>query len=182
MRYGIATVVFVALGMELGEGGWVRVDGVPGVEEVEIRVAETSGGRFAIVEIRLDASVITADVMRAIPIGKIEAGINGPGVVDDIRDLASLPNPGRFVSAGEFERPASRWAGRAQLKVPAERKKPDEFYARVARLFSELSLRDSSPAVTIARANDVPPSTVHRWVKEARRRGLLAPGQRGRAR
>ena len=34
------------------------------------------------------------------------------------------------------------------------------------------------PAVELATANDVPVSTVHAWIKEARRRGLEPYGQR----
>jgi len=33
----------------------------------------------------------------------------------------------------------------------------------------------------LAEANGVPVSTVHRWVKEARRRGFLPPGRPGRS-
>ncbi len=36
------------------------------------------------------------------------------------------------------------------------------------------------PAVELAEVNGVPVTTAHRWVKEARRRGFLPPGRKGR--
>jgi len=67
-----------------------------------------------------------------------------------------------------------------RLRIPTTRIKGDEFYARVAELFSYRAVVSSSPALDIAAANHVPVSTVHRWVKEARRRGLLVGGERSR--
>ncbi|MDQ6853363.1 MAG: hypothetical protein M3046_06675 [Actinomycetota bacterium] len=65
-----------------------------------------------------------------------------------------------------------------KLKVPKTRKRPDEFYAEVAAAFSMAAATGSKPAVRIARANRQPVSTVHRWIKEARRRGLMTPARR----
>lgn len=62
-----------------------------------------------------------------------------------------------------------------RLRVPTSRPYPDEFYARIATAHSEGATRND-----IAQATGVPPTTVDRWVKEARRRGLLAPSRRGR--
>jgi len=65
-----------------------------------------------------------------------------------------------------------------RLRVPEGQPKPDSFYREVARLYGEVALNTSQPAVAIAEANSVPISRVHGWIKEARRRGLLAPGER----
>jgi transposase-like protein len=59
-------------------------------------------------------------------------------------------------------------------------RKSDEFYQRVAASYSARAARTSRPAVEMANDNGVPVTTVHRWVKEARRRGFLPPGQKGR--
>jgi hypothetical protein len=64
------------------------------------------------------------------------------------------------------------------LRVPEGQPKPDSFYREVARLFGEASVNSPRPAAVIAEANEVKVSTVHGWVKEASRRGLLAPGER----
>jgi hypothetical protein len=66
----------------------------------------------------------------------------------------------------------------ARLRVPEGQPKPDSFYREVARVYGEVSLSSPRPARVIAEANDVLPSTVHGWVKEARRREFLAPGER----
>jgi len=64
------------------------------------------------------------------------------------------------------------------LAVPADRRKPDSFYADVADRYQWLASKVKRPAEELAAANGVPVTTVHRWVKEARRREILPPGQR----
>ena len=63
-------------------------------------------------------------------------------------------------------------------EVPEGNRKPDEFYRQVAAVYGSLSGASGSPAVKIAERKGLPVSTVHRWVKEARRRGFLPPGRR----
>jgi hypothetical protein len=67
-----------------------------------------------------------------------------------------------------------------KFEVPSTVPYPDAFYAAVADAYRFLSLASTRPAVELADANDVPATTSRRWIKEARRRGLLAPGQKGR--
>jgi hypothetical protein len=86
-----------------------------------------------------------------------------------------------LVSIGEggvvFEPLRSR-VRNLRLRVPSSQPVPDSFYREVARLFSEVAIDTARPAEVLAEANEVPVSRVHGWVKEARRRGLLAPGER----
>lgn len=59
------------------------------------------------------------------------------------------------------------------LDVPTTHKYPDAFYRDVAkawRLCVSLRVR---PGPALAEANDVPVSTVQRWIKGARQRGAL---------
>jgi hypothetical protein len=69
------------------------------------------------------------------------------------------------------------------LRIPTGLKKPDAFYQRVGELYTMLADAGSRrPAQEIADANEgVEVTTVHRWIKEARRRGLLGSGRRGKA-
>jgi hypothetical protein len=67
-----------------------------------------------------------------------------------------------------------------KLKVPIVRPYPDAFYQRVADVYGALAAQHRAVAPIIAEANNVPVSTVHRWVKEARRRGFIGQGVRGR--
>jgi hypothetical protein len=68
-----------------------------------------------------------------------------------------------------------------RLVPPADRDRGDDFYRQVAEAYSAAALIDRGPAVAIAQASDVPVTTVHRWVKEARRRGFLSAGRPGKA-
>jgi hypothetical protein len=57
------------------------------------------------------------------------------------------------------------------------------FYEAVAAAYRWLVVIKGSrrPALDLAEKNGVPVTTVHRWIAEARRRGVLEPGVRGRA-
>lgn len=96
-------------------------------------------------------------------------------------------------SAGDV--PLSELRDRAQLVKAAAKKRarrrkplrrpdgtnPQEFYRRVAAAYSEAVLATSKPAKVMAEEAGVPVGTVHRWIREARRRGYLPPARRGRA-
>jgi hypothetical protein len=69
----------------------------------------------------------------------------------------------------------------ATLEVPKARPYGDDFYGTVAAVYERLAGDGVAPAPAFADANGVPLSTAHRWVKEARRRGFLAPARQGRA-
>src|SRR5262249_2826873 len=71
-----------------------------------------------------------------------------------------------------------RESAREKLARPDGRN-PEGFYAQVAQAYWEYATRTRSPAVEIAREAEVPVTTAHRWVREARRRGFLPPGRRG---
>jgi hypothetical protein len=69
----------------------------------------------------------------------------------------------------------------SRIRVPKTRPYPEDFYKQVANIYSALAaIGSKQPAVEIAEASKVPTSTVHRWVKEARRLNLLPEGQRGK--
>lgn len=58
---------------------------------------------------------------------------------------------------------------------------PDaEWWETFARLYMLARRETTTPAALIAEQSDVPVSAVHRWSREARRRGLLPPDPRGR--
>jgi hypothetical protein len=75
---------------------------------------------------------------------------------------------------------SSRRRPRARLRVPETNPKPPSFYRQVAAVYTRLAAQSHRPVVELAEANQVPWSTAQRWVKEARRRGFLPPGQKGR--
>jgi hypothetical protein len=58
----------------------------------------------------------------------------------------------------------------------------DPFHEEVGRAYSLASRFDRSPARVPAEANDVPETTIHGWVKEARRRELMPQGRASKER
>lgn len=68
----------------------------------------------------------------------------------------------------------------ATLTKPEGARYGDDFYRAVAGVYEALTRVTNSPAVVIADANGVPVTTAHRWIKEARKRGFLPPGHKGK--
>jgi hypothetical protein len=155
-----------------------------------------------------DAEGLSGAMLRDLPLGAWEAQINapemaallrarfagdGPYALDDLVfahsdiDLTPMPLDAddgglEFHFPGAGLEPAVAIALEPQLVLGASGaragKRPDDFYRAVAEAYSWLAGRGRRPAPELADINDVPPTTIHRWVKEARRRGLLGPGRR----
>lgn len=153
------------------------------VRELRIALGTVEGG-----DLQEAGQGFNSPLLRTIPFGRIVAAINRPTVAEALRPF--LP-PANEIWAGAF--PGSEaWTyvlpprrkvtlkPKLRVKDPATRRKPDEFYRHVAELYlAQASISDRA-ARDLAEANDVPYTTVHRWLKEARNRGLLRmPGQRG---
>jgi hypothetical protein len=156
------------------------------LEVRELRVALGTAGERG--DLRDAGDGFTSALLRTIPFGRIVAAINRPAIAAELRPL--LP-PANFVWDGAFPGskawtyvlpPSRKVTLRPKLRVkdPGTRRKPDEFYRNVAELFlAQASISDRA-AKDLAEANDLPPTTVHRWLKEARVRGVLRmPRQQG---
>jgi hypothetical protein len=152
-------------------GDWLYADNGHG-DRVNVRFRRNDRGRMEPVELRLETErPIDSTLLRQLPITELEAHANyRPLEVEN-------PTPDPHPPAGPLLIPHAR--GSILLNVPPGAK-PDRFYQRLAALYSSLALRSNRPAVLLAERNGVPVTTVHRWVKEARRRGFLPPGQKGR--
>ena len=146
------------------DDGWYEWrDEQPMAVPVYVQLDEADDGRVHVVALHVEG-IVSAEVLRLIPIGRIEALANNlfhpHGTTTGWRDIARLPE---------------------DLLVAPGRSRPDAFYATVASTYRHLVSTTSRPVVELALANDVPRSTAHRWVKEARRRGMLPPGRPGKA-
>jgi hypothetical protein len=88
--------------------------------------------------------------------------------------------PGTSEAGIDVDRPPTQRDLRIpkQLLVPEGRRYRDDFYRKVADLYSWCAVTGVAPAPALAKANGKPESTVHAWVKEARRRGVLAPARK----
>jgi hypothetical protein len=155
---------------------------------VLVRIAVGDGGRLVLTGLRIDGSP-SAELLRAIPVGRIEATANAQlCVIDDVivantpvnprtRPLAAPAAPG---DGWETTDPARAIPRVHRPEVARSRGRPDLFYREVADVYLDLAQASHRPASDIAAQHGVPVSTAHRWVKEARRRGFLPPGRPGK--
>jgi hypothetical protein len=152
-------------------GGWLYAENGHG-DRVNVRFRMNDRGRMEPIELRLETErPIDSTLLRQLPLTRLEADANyRPGEVSE-------PTPDPHPPAGPLLMPHRR--GSTLLKIPPGAK-PDWFYERLAAVYRSLAQRSNRPAVLLAERNGVPVTTVHRWVKEARRRGFLPPGQKGR--
>lgn len=143
---------------------------------VRVRLGEGDDGRLHLVEMHVGAAgQLSAELLRSIPVGRIEAAANA-------QLHPSAPEAGEGPAAGIG-------AGPGSLRLPDElrigdapgRGYPDMFYGAVAATYRLLAAASPRPVADLAGANEVPVTTAQRWVKEARRRGHLAPGRPGKA-
>jgi hypothetical protein len=142
-------------------------DGPP--VRVRVRVGEGDDGRLHLVEMHLDG-ILSAEALRSIPVGRIEAAAN-----------AQL-HPTATGAGGDVDVPAGAPSTlRDDLRETAVPGYPDAFYVAVAAVYRRLAATSPRPVADLARDNAVPVTTAQRWVKEARRRGMLAPGRPGKA-
>jgi hypothetical protein len=146
---------------------WLELgDEHPGVRVQVARV----GGRLRIVGIQVqNPDGVTHDAIRSLPVGQLEAALTKeqePAARFVLPEGGwPAPKPHELHLADKyFENPDGRGYGH-------------ELYERVAMLYTRCVAGGVRPAKAIAEANDVPPSTVYRWIREARRRGTLAPAR-----
>jgi hypothetical protein len=156
------------------------------------------GGRVFVTELYVHGDVITANTLRAIPMGRIEAMANAPeahreshgnerGIVF-VGPLAALAakGPDRDVPMSELRErvPTRRSVSRRPKRKPLRRPDgtdPEGFSRLVAEAYNSLVTTTSAPAKALADEAGVPVTTVHRWIREARQRGFLPPARKGRA-
>jgi hypothetical protein len=160
----------------------------PLAAQVLVQVTAGGDGRLGLTGLRIVGEP-TSGLLRAIPLGRIEATANAQlSVIDDA--VTAAPRH-RRSARHPAQDPASSPGGDdgwEQPDVPPEaarsrpaRGRPDRFYLDIARAYGELAGTSRRPAAELADRHDVPVTTVHRWIKEARRRGHLSPGRPGKA-
>jgi hypothetical protein len=177
--------------------GWVSLlPGPDGAEGIHVRVRDYDG-RLVITDMYIHAPEITPEILRGISVSRVQATINAlqprPGdfFAEVLRAVVyahhlhlpddNVPEPSlaelrqRTPSAGTDERP-----DRPRLTRP-DGVPPEEFYPRVAAAYTEYAPQTRAPAKEIATEAEVPVTTAHRWIREARRRGFLPPAMKGKA-
>lgn len=150
-------------------------------------------GRQAIFELVVLGDRLGAADLRAIPWARLEAKAAAdpapfehyfeehpeverqPPVLtlDNVRDTLAL------LADADTEEPAP--SGRAPLRRPSSNPYPPAFYEAVAAAYREYVTSDPrAPAARVAEEAGVPVRTVHTWIQQARRRGFLPKGRRGK--
>lgn len=163
---------------------------------IYVRVVPHDDGRLALAELRIVGEP-TSDLLRSIPVGRIEAAANAQLAVLDDADAPRSPRARRRAGAVTGNGGAGRraddedgWVVLGDISQVRRRRsgdessgrgRPDRFYEDIARSYQRLSRSSRRPAADLAEQHGVPVTTAHRWIKEARRRGILPAGRPGKA-
>jgi len=156
------------------------------------------GGTWKITDVYVHGPEITATSLRDVPVGRLGLIMNLLGewdpytigetmhesfgqqiLVDPEREpsLAVLRERARNAPDGL---PVEQDSSRPPLTRPTGTD-PDSFYAQVAAAYREYAPQTRAPALKIAEEAGVPIATARSWVREARRRGKLPQGRKGKA-
>jgi hypothetical protein len=137
---------------------------------------------------------ITSRMLREVPLERLENAVNRHGTMQELMPrFLGISRLGVWSDEPLVEGQSwwllpvheddIQWVDLSRgywLEVPRGYGRPDSFYAEVAELYGRAVLASDRPANEIAEANEVPVTTVHGWIKEARRRGHLPPGTNNR--
>lgn len=192
----------------VGNLGWCRYTstGLPDTS-IYLRFVDQSG-RLEVADLFVATDAVgrnVAAMLRAIPLGRLEAWVNGD-MADDVRRGLNTPGPDLRTAASYYrttfgternwvramfeggvepakQRPmrVARWEPPKPLEKPSGRPYPDRFYVEVADAYRAWAQVTHRPVAAIADANHVPSTTAQRWVRVTRERGLLPPPHQGKA-
>jgi hypothetical protein len=168
-----------------GPGGWVqadiRRDGE--IERVWLRLQLDRPGNWQL-QGALYVDGLTPENVRTLPLRRILAAVAASPHLR--RELtARLDQSTSDPGSGEFRKSFSGFVHpepALKLERPAGYRLSDDFYGAVAEAYRTALARGLNPRPAIAEAADVSTDVAGRWVREARKRGLLpatTPGKVG---
>ena len=170
----------------IGEDGWICArDGDGPLVYIQTERVEEGGKLVRLLPRRVlieGDPEVTPDRPRSIKPTRTVARPHGPGLPLTER----LPDSGQQWGppvAPPTDEDVVHWNWRSHgLQRPDnDQRSPEEFYREVARQYQAAVRVTSKPAALLAEPAGVPVTTVHRWVREARRRGFLPTGRKGKA-
>lgn len=169
--------------------GWVTVSSPDA--GLHVRFGERDG-RLVVTDLYLHGEQITPALLRGVSISRLEAWVNTRS--DPVAHHAAAsartewsgarPEPtleklrGRYLK--NMAPPDQPESSRRRLARPSTMA-AEEFYPLVAEAYAEYAQETRAPAKEIAAEAEVPVTTAHRWIREARRRGFLPPARKGKA-
>lgn len=149
-------------------------------------------------DLYLHGEALTAEMLRKISLSRLEAWRNGEvdnpmssGRKDalqkrrrEAQDDAGLTVADLRSRAKDIEERrqdlVERFALAAEPITRPDGSDPEGFYRHLAMRYRIYAVETKAPARAIADEAQVPVTTVHRWIREARQRGFLPPGRKGR--
>jgi hypothetical protein len=172
--------------LQFDGNGWVGYASADAPHSVSVHLSQTPAGRWVIDILTVavggtgtgpfPTGRLTARELRSVPLGKIEVWVNqlvSQGLADPIKGKLS-----DTVQFGDPVLGTVTWVDK--LPPAGKRAKGDEFYRRVGEIYGKAAVASTRPAADLATIWEVPVTTVHRWIREARRRGHLPPAEPGR--
>jgi hypothetical protein len=142
-------------------------------------------GRVVIDHLVISAPDITAATLRAVSLRSLIA-LAGQVLAEHGQLIDETPEGAALLAAVNAyplrgtRRTGKRTATRAPLMRP-DGTDPEGFSRRVAEAYNDAVEQTKTPAKVLAEEAGVPVTTVHRWVRDARRLGFLPPARKGRA-
>jgi hypothetical protein len=160
-------------------------------------------GRAVITGLFVHGEELTAGTLRALPLQRVIAS-SAAGVARDL--TAAYPDDGHRAEPVPAEPTPSQLRGEVQRRRDGRRRWSDPqagkgqrayalalrsleverrhglsavFFANFAEAYSWAAAHSSAPARMLADDLGVPIATVHRWTREARLSGALAPARKG---
>jgi hypothetical protein len=189
---------------------WVRLidPRVPGL--VWLQLYRGADGRVSVSGLVVDQnprfgvggySALTPEILRAVDIASVELEANALG--DQIGDLDPLatewlpkglpegepfPDPVQLLVQTFLHRKRQSKSPRNRVRLTSQPRYEtvgkgritDEYLEKVALAYLDAVRRHLKPAPTLAKDVGVSVHTIHKWIKEARKRGMLPPGRAGR--
>jgi hypothetical protein len=146
---------------------------------------------------QLDLGTITASDLQSVPITQLDLLMNlsadsdpwsiaeiykelGQKIIEEPDDDPSFDELRELAGHAPAELPHAKTKARPKLTRP-DGTDPEGFAARVADAYREYAPQTRAPALKIAEEAQVPVATARSWIREARRRGKLPAGRKGRA-
>lgn len=151
---------------------------------VHVRVRRDEDGRLIITDVYVHSSEITNEILRSLSIPRMQASLSAnkyvrvPASADEDEDYELTLHKLRQRTRGETRPSDDSERQREALQRP-DGTGPEAFYELVSQAYLEYAAESKAPARGIAEEAQVPTTTAHRWVREARRRGYLPEGRKG---